>query len=273
MPELLLHASPAVWLKTSRSAGWRDSALTSHGVIQADRLGAHLVARSTSIGPVTRIFSSDLQRASSTAQAVLDAQNAAGLLPAPRDGVAVVQVADIRERDYRAAEGTSFRDRSANALLTDAESPVEMRARVDRFVETHLQPALSSPSVPGIAGEHSVVVVAHGTILGVLVRSLMLRFSSGEPCNPQPDAVMMWRNTGYLEALVRHQGTSLQDSAAGNPGPISVTVTAVNCVDHLRGLTKTRGGIGSAKFDGKQRTMDSFFGSMAKPGKQQDDGG
>lgn len=49
------------------------------------------------------------------------------------------------------------------------------------------------------------------------------------------------------------------------PSPVAgfealfLTVTAVNCRDHLRDLKKTRGGIGSMKHDEKQAKMDSFF--------------
>lgn len=54
-------------------AGSRDSALTAHGVLQAGRLAAHLAEHVE----VDRMFSSDLQRAAITAQAILDAQKRA----------------------------------------------------------------------------------------------------------------------------------------------------------------------------------------------------
>lgn len=54
-------------------------------------------------------------------------------------------------------------------------------------------------------------------------------------------------------------------------GAIQLQVTKVNCVDHLDGLKKTRGGIGSARFDPKQKTMDAFFGPSAKRQKRGDD--
>lgn len=40
---------------------------------------------------------------------------------------------------------------------------------------------------------------------------------------------------------------------------LSLVVKAVNSQAHLRGLKKTRGGIGSAQHDEKQKTVDSFF--------------
>ena len=40
---------------------------------------------------------------------------------------------------------------------------------------------------------------------------------------------------------------------------LSLLVKAVNSQEHMKGLKKTRGGIGSAKHDEKQKTVDSFF--------------
>ena len=43
------------------------------------------------------------------------------------------------------------------------------------------------------------------------------------------------------------------------PQNMSLVVNAVNSLEHLKGLKKTRGGIGSLKHDSNQKTMDSFF--------------
>lgn len=48
---------------------------------------------------------------------------------------------------------------------------------------------------------------------------------------------------------------------------IQIFVKGVNCIEHLQGLKKTRGGIGSAASNSKQRTMDSFFPRPAKSPK------
>jgi len=40
---------------------------------------------------------------------------------------------------------------------------------------------------------------------------------------------------------------------------MSLVVKAVNSLEHLNGLKKTRGGIGSSKHDPSQKTVDSFF--------------
>jgi len=42
-------------------------------------------------------------------------------------------------------------------------------------------------------------------------------------------------------------------------GELSLVVKAVNSQEHLKGLKKTRGGIGSLKHDSNQKTVDSFF--------------
>lgn len=51
---------------------------------------------------------------------------------------------------------------------------------------------------------------------------------------------------------------------------IQLSVKRVNYVEHLQGLKKTRGGIGSAGFDEKQKTMDSFFSRPVKKPKLED---
>lgn len=57
------------------------------------------------------------------------------------------------------------------------------------------------------------------------------------------------------------------EAAAPTVPDIQLFVKAVNSVEHLQGLKKTRGGIGSAGFDEKQRTMDSFFARPAQKSK------
>jgi len=104
-----------------------------------------------------------------------------------------------------------------------------------------------------------------------------------------------WANTGYLDLEIKRNamtvqnlgGDSLEKPSPSNdptrnplepdisntvatppqapPAPkstisdLSLVVKAVNSQEHLRGLKKTRGGIGSAKHDEKQQTMESFF--------------
>ncbi len=277
-------------LKSPSSAGSRDSPLTSHGVFQARQLGTHFVTRAPAIGHVRHIFSSDLLRAWRTAEVVLEAQVAAGSESA--SSRVVVPLADLRERDFGSFEGQPVRSKSGivgkmRTPLEDAESAASMKARVDRFIEDHLHPVLVGGD-PTSATEHSVVVVAHGFILNTVLRVLLSRYSPTELTriantaqgDQHPDFLVKWSNTAYLEIAVQQiasprqalsvEPASLSSVSITKSGDtplvdnIGLRVVKTNCVDHLLGLKKTGGGIGSAKFDDKQRTVDSFFKGAAK---------
>jgi hypothetical protein len=211
-----------------------------------------------------------------TAQAVVDAQQSSQ--------VAVVQLADLRERDFRSTEGVRF---GSPALIgaggnphPDAESQAEMTVRVERFIEGFLGPVLTAAAETGRQG--TVVVVAHGIILNVLLRSLLTRYAPAElirlvrPGPGKSEVLATWSNTGYLEAetTVAAPGSgvlapltpSARSLLSDGQGKVRLNVVSINNTDHLRGLRKTRGGIGSAKFDSKQKTMDSFFKPAPKGG-------
>ncbi|AEO71837.1 uncharacterized protein THITE_2124681 [Thermothielavioides terrestris NRRL 8126] len=273
-------------------AGTRDSPLTAHGALQARRLGAHLAA---ALGPAARphVFASDLRRAAMTAQAVVDALAQAQAQAPTAFGDAlpplrVAQLRELRERDFGGAEGRRFG--SAGLGDAGAESWDQMRVRAERFVRVHLVPVLEAD---GQRDGAAVVVVAHGLILDALLRVLLAWFGRGEAASLGRARTTVWSNTGYVEAVVTVSppapepgavsavGIGGGDVAEGatavasgdrtpTPGPkrqrprISLSVVGVNVLKHLEGLKKTRGGIGSAQFDKRQRTVDSFFGPVAK---------
>jgi broad specificity phosphatase PhoE len=262
-------------LLTTTSAGIRDSSLTSHGVLQARRLGTHLATQPLRI---LHIFSSDLQRAVETSQAIIDAQ-ASSLTAADDDGqlssLELVQLRDLRERDFGSAEGKKF-----GVLLADAETREQMRTRAERFVQGHIAPLLLSDTTGG-----AIVVVAHGLILDVLLRVLLASFAPAEMARLRSGTgyLAAWSNTGYVEAVVRvgPKPMPLQDGEDGahaeadavasgdrkSQQHISLSVVGVNVLRHLEGLKKTRGGIGSAQHDKRQRTVDSFFAPATKKPK------
>ncbi|KAF5676637.1 hypothetical protein FHETE_2133 [Fusarium heterosporum] len=229
-------------------AGSRDSALTAHGVMQAQKLASHFAEHVT----IDRIFSSNLGRAVHTAQALIDAQRRAKDLK-------LVQVVELREKDFGTGEGTKF---GSSVKHVGSETPQAMRKRVDLFLDEHL---------PQLHGDSTVCVVAHGIILGSLYKALRDRISStsaGPDTEPEGQAESVfvrpsWSNTGYLEAIVT------SDSATDQR--LRMRVVKINSVEHLKGLRKTRGGIGSAKFDTKQKTMDSFFKPMSRKRKLEDE--
>jgi|SRR3569833_153549 len=268
-----------------KSAGSRDSALTAHGVLQTQRLGAHLASLVSSIGRVGHIFSSDLQRAARTAQAIVDAQGGTSSISARP--MRVTKLSVLRERDFRSAEGMSFGSRADRPSMNDAETYNEMRIRAESFLRTFLRPILlqtASPSAP----EQMVVVVSHGIFLGVLLDALASRFSVP---NFQRSQYSAWSNTGYHQFLIRHSaaaeglssprlisdmsarqspadgslgGSLPRPSVPASPMKTQLVPEAINSLVHLQGLKKTRGGIGSAKFDEKQKTMDTFLRPASK---------
>ncbi|KAI0843559.1 phosphoglycerate mutase-like protein [Hypoxylon sp. FL0890] len=279
-------------------AGSRDSPLTNHGVLQIKRLGAHLAKRNEAIGPVKYIFTSTLRRAYQTADAIAEAL-AAAQSPSTSDAsegrkpLKVSRLTELREKDYGSSEGTKFgvkAKRTADGLVqSDSETHESMKIRVNRFLSSHLIPITDTHGSDNI----TVVIVAHGIILGVLLKALLERFSP-EPAVPASSTerreahpeFAAWSNTGVLQARLKlaknlssldsedvprpislvsdAHGGSLADS---NDSTLQLVVEFTNNLEHLEGLKKTRGGIGSAKFDSRQRTMDSFFNPASKKRK------
>ncbi|KAH6622636.1 histidine phosphatase superfamily [Chaetomium tenue] len=279
-------------------AGSRDSPLTAHGVLQARRLGTHLAQRAAGLGAaVTHVFASDLRRAGETAGMVVQAL---GVVCEGGDGgggvgvgVGVVALSELRERDFGLAEGRKFAEGGVDLAAAGAESREQMRLRSERFVAGHLEPLLTAERV---AAGGWVVVVAHGLILDSLLRVLLVRFGARELA--RLGKMPGWSNTGYVELVVAvgsaravvaggsdGSRNSAEVSSKRTPTPeppttassappprrpqITLSVVGVNVVTHLEGLKKTRGGIGSAQFDKRQRTVDSFFGPANKKARVQ----
>ncbi|KAI6353249.1 hypothetical protein MCOR25_009092 [Pyricularia grisea] len=294
-------------------AGSRDAPLTAHGVIQARRLGQHLAERSAEIGPVVHIFASDLQRALKTALEVVAAQNkqthssgssspgssTRGDDPGNRDPGSRLLVVEtlplLREKDFGSREGVAYGKRRRDqddpiraegdgSPLIKPETHEQMSARMETFVRDHLEPLLAS-RLTGEVGPRAetVVVVAHGIILNVLMRVLLAQFpdansarlvddlGSRDPLPRPTEFSIPWRNTGYAELKVTPCACSdtpstskASEDVPAAPLLLALRVISVNNSRHLDGLKKTRGGIGSAQFDSKQKTMDSFFSRKPK---------
>ncbi|KAI0194765.1 histidine phosphatase superfamily [Xylaria flabelliformis] len=241
-------------------AGSRDSPLTNHGVLQAKRLGAHIASRRAVIGPIRHIFASSLQRAYQTAEAVADACETPDGDATSATSI-VIRVEELREKDFGSSEGKKFGTRED---VDGSESPVSMRLRIDRFLDHHLNPIIDK-----LAAENAtVVIVAHGIILNVLLKALLSRYPLESASllmgqRPGSEHHAPWSNTGFLQAI-------LEPTSSNALPQLHTRIELTNNVDHLQGLKKTRGGIGSAKFDSKQRTMDSFFASGSRKRKTDD---
>ncbi|KAI1091465.1 phosphoglycerate mutase-like protein [Rostrohypoxylon terebratum] len=276
-------------------AGSRDSPLTNHGVLQIKRLGAHLAKRQEAIGPIKYIFTSNLQRAFQTAEAVAEAlletkASSSNDTSKSTTAVEVSRLSELREKDYGSSEGKKYgvkTDRGANdQIQSDSESHESMRARVNRFVDSYLIP-IADTDAPK---DTTVLIVAHGIILGVFLKVLLERFPPklALSTSVSPSESVAWSNTGVLQAKLQfsedspaldgngkdvHVANSAVSDSTATPsvdsqkGALQLNIELTNDLEHLKGLKKTRGGIGSAQFDSRQRTMDSFFTPASKKRK------
>ena len=129
-----------------------------------------------------------------------------------------------------------------------------MRARADAFVDDDLIPLLIREADADVA----CAVVAYGVILGVLFRALVDRIPHAAGSGPAK-LPPSWSSTGYMDLAVSTPSHLQRNRATGRRLPLALTVRRVNCTDHLHGLHKTRGGMGSTAFNKRQRTVASFF--------------
>ena len=283
------------------SAGVKNSALTIHGSLQATRLGQHFAKAGLRF---TRIFSSDLQRAYKTAEAIRLAQIELEVTSDDR-ALAVTQVPLLREQDFGFYEGKSFLGRSRGTNKTgkdnhreqhqddpefkDVESKESMALRMNTFLDENLLPALQ---VETEAFEEIIAIVSHGIVLSVLWRCFLKRFAAqtvslapglaigGGGITPL-EYLGGWSNTGYMELAIRsrdvpmnsHTRTPISSDDAEvvdkslkqSCSTVSVmlgyhmVIKTVNGKEHLKGLKRTGGGVGSSKFDDGQKSIESFF--------------
>lgn len=146
------------WNVDTRIQGHLDIPLNDTGLWQADQ-----VARVLADEPIAAIYSSDLQRAHTTAQAVARAT-----------GAPLTAEPGLRERSFGHFQGRTFaeieaelpedalrwRKRDPHYAPDGGESLVALRERIERTVATLAQRHVGD----------QVVVVAHGGVLDVLYR-------------------------------------------------------------------------------------------------------
>lgn len=263
-------------------AGATDSRLTNHGVLQTQRLGAHLTT--TKALRFSHIYASDLQRAFMTAQAVADAQ-----AKKYEKKLEVVRLPHLREQDFGSNEMVpwnskrgqdSFFDRTPDTSLpgyVPKEGVVKMKARAKVFMDEYIVPLLATDA------EETVAIVSHGLFLGVLWRDLLARFgersvslspnavgnSYGVNFNPL-EHIGIWANTAYLEVEIQRRSTpngmgelphdeSEPSNAQSKLYGRTMAIKTINGQEHVQGFKKTRGGLGNVAHDPKQKDIAGFF--------------
>ncbi|CAD0092432.1 unnamed protein product [Aureobasidium mustum] len=190
----------------------RDSALTNHGAEQARRLSDFLAENRP---PLTRIFSSTLQRAYKTATLLAAKQS--------NKDLNVTTVDSLIERDFGYYEGKTNRVRKGpnreehkkEPGFVDVESKDNLGVRADVFLDDHLLPILDDEADFGGAAEHVVAIVSHGILSSSLWRRLLLRLGpksvkvSREVIAARGQVVLAhlggWSNTGFLELSIQRQ--------------------------------------------------------------------
>lgn len=206
-------------------AGVRDSALTVHGVEQANRLGNYFAQNGVKI---SHIFASPLTRAFKTAEAIQIAQDVAGSKDSTT-GLEIVKVDELMEQSFGFYEGKPFFARSDpkktgkeshhekhrnDPGFEDMETKEAMGRRADTFLDQHLLPLMQN------SGDESmtVAVVSHGMLLSTLWRRMLLRLPkksltiAPEVMAARGEIVLEhlggWSNTGYLELRLEKDVTS-----------------------------------------------------------------
>ncbi|KAG6028551.1 hypothetical protein E4U40_000952 [Claviceps sp. LM458 group G5] len=254
--------------------GSRDAALTAHGVLQTRRLAVGLLQAGLDI---RHVLSSPLQRAAKTAKAVCDAFNEAS-----RDAnghvLCATHVPELREKHFGNWEGVQYAPATSAAprpSQTGAETPDDMKIRATAFLDQHLWPIIVQ-TLDLDSEKACVVVVSHGIMLGFLTQTLagkLARISSaGLGVAQLSSHRTSWSNTGFLDMkLTRKPATSsamVQD--LGPWSSLNSSVSSTNCTKHLARLRKTRGGIGSAAHDERQKTLENFFFPSSRKRKADD---
>jgi probable phosphoglycerate mutase len=156
---VLVRHGETAWNALLRIQGHTDIPLNATGLWQAQRVAAALADEG-----LQAVYSSDLQRAATTAAAI-----------AQRAGLAVQHTVDLRERAFGAFEGASF---------TEIEQRWPEDARRWRQREPAFQPGGGESLLQfsqrcvgaalGIAAQHpgqTIALVAHGGVLDCLYRA------------------------------------------------------------------------------------------------------
>jgi probable phosphoglycerate mutase len=206
---IAIRHGETAWNVDTRTQGHLDIPLTDTGLGQARQL-----ARALADEPVAAIYTSDLQRARATAQAVADATSAP-----------LTPERDLRERSFGALEGRTF----AEVEIDLPELALRWRKRDPHFAPeggeslTLLRERIAH-TVHRLAARHpgeQVVLVAHGGVLDMLYR-----LATGQEIQaprtwqlanaainrllwtPQGLSLVGWADTQHLDNTARDEATT-----------------------------------------------------------------
>lgn len=226
---------------------------------QINCLAQHFVSNSTKF---TTVFSSDLSRASITAEGVCRAQvSSAGETP-----LQPKLTPNLREKDYGSMEGCFWKTPPPLSRPRDwvlPETKASMRKRAKSFFDELLLPIL----IRDPHGRQNIAVVAHGIILQELWSYFIEIFNPADTkvapgiCDTNMTThhtKPVWSNTGYMTILITPHPT--ERAMLPNVMPnFAFVVLGIDDKKHLANLHRTRGGVGTAAHDVKQRKIDQFF--------------
>lgn len=171
----------------------------------------------------------------------------------------------------------------------DMESKESMAARASEYLQQYIVPIIH-----GQADQSAIAIVSHGIMLSHLWRSFLKLLpknsvalspglSVGTSGVTPLEYLGGWSNTGYLELNIQRKEAASEDYVSLTPTPtpahaslevdnvaltpladidlsgFTATIITVNGKEHLKGLKRTRGGVGSSRHDEGQKTMESFF--------------
>lgn len=260
-------------------------------MLQIDALAQYFASNSIQFN---NIFSSDLTRARLTAEGICRLQSHTE----GKSSLTPKLETLLREKDFGSKEGRPIQSaqttqqnnksflvgakESYTTSSNDAETMPDMRYRARTFLSQHIIPRLFDEAYL----QETIAIVSHGVFMLALWNSLVEFFDRDQvriclgnvatQSSPIFDFTPSWSNTGFMEVLIQpSQARGVH--CPPNPSPsylraeheakpddfhlhgLALMVKAANSREHLVGLKRTRGGIGSAAHDGRQRKLDQFF--------------
>jgi broad specificity phosphatase PhoE len=248
---------------------------------------------------LTHVFSSNMARARKTAESVLEAQKSkfgkhsgklrvvqlASLREQDFGSLEKCSFANPPAPRWKRRRGEDHAERG-DSVRREVESKESLTLRSKSFIESSILPLMLDPT--STRKEPIIAVVSHGMLLISLWKALLKRFAlfsvslapgvqMRKEGGDDLERIGGWSNTGFLELEILHQPSKLKaaeatkgvvSSLAVSPSkPVNpvvlydwtMKVLAVNSTAHLRGLKRTRGGVGSSKHDEDQKPLETYF--------------